>query len=297
MKQFGQRFRGLYWRQLFVTAGTVMLTLSLLGASFFSLSYNYAREQKSDEIGSRARVMSQLSVSYLESGRYLDIDELRDDPDFQRLASFAAMVSDVHFMICDTEGHVLLSTDAALDGMVVTMPEEMTREIAEKGSSAQRSDLGGLYDGKRFVVGVPAVNPVSQEQVGEVFAVSTMASLDSMWRGFVALFFMTAMVALMVAFMASSVTALRQVKPIREMVQATRRYAEGDFDIRMNDYGRGDEVGELAASFNNMAESLQQTERQRREFIANISHELKTPPCCSLKSATDPRAASGILPP
>lgn len=277
MKRFGQRFRGLYWRQLFVTAGTVMLTLSLLGASFFSLSYNYAREQKSDEIGSRARVMSQLSVSYLESGRYLDIDELRDDPDFQRLASFAAMVSDVHFMICDTEGHVLLSTDAALDGMVVTMPEEMTREIAEKGSSAQRSDLGGLYDGKRFVVGVPAVNPVSQEQVGEVFAVSTMASLDSMWRGFVALFFMTAMVALMVAFMASSVTALRQVKPIREMVQATRRYAEGDFDIRMNDYGRGDEVGELAASFNNMAESLQQTERQRREFIANISHELKTP--------------------
>ena len=61
------------------------------------------------------------------------------------------------------------------------------------------------------------------------------------------------------------------------MAQATRLYAEGDFDVRMRDYGRNDEVGELAASFNNMAESLQQTERQRREFIANISHELKTP--------------------
>ena len=277
MKRFQKRFQGIYWRQLFVTAGVVMLTLFLLGASFFSLSYNYAREQKSEEIESRARVMSQLSVSYLESGRYLDMDDLRDDPDFQRLASFAAVVSDVHFMICDTEGHVLLSTDAALDGMVVTMPEEMTREIVERGSASRRSTLNGLYDSKRFVVGVSAVNPISQEQVGEVFAVSTMASLDSMWQGFIGLFFMTALVVLMVAFMASSVTAMRQVKPIREMVQATRRYAEGDFDIRMNDYGRDDEVGELAASFNNMAESLQQTERQRREFIANISHELKTP--------------------
>ena len=41
--------------------------------------------------------------------------------------------------------------------------------------------------------------------------------------------------------------------------------------------GRCDEVGELAEAFNAMADSLQETERQRREFIANISHELKTP--------------------
>ena len=113
--------------------------------------------------------------------------------------------------------------------------------------------------------------------VGVVYAVSLSTSADSMWQGFVGLFFMTAFVVLMIAFMASSITAMRQVQPIREMVQATRQYAEGDFDVRMKDYGRNDEMGELAASFNNMAETLQQTERQRREFIANISHELKTP--------------------
>ena len=210
------RIRGLYWRQMFVTAGMVMLTLMLLGASFFSLSYNYARNQKSEEIGNRASVMSRLSVSYLESGRYLTMEELQDDPDFQRLASFAAAVSDLHFMICDKEGHVLLSTDQSLDGMVVTMPEAMTREIMEKGSSARRDNLGGLYENKRFVVGVPAVNPESGETVGEVFAVSTTSSLDSMWKGFIGLFFMTALVVLMISFMASSVTTMRQIQPIRE---------------------------------------------------------------------------------
>ena len=277
MKRLKRQFQGLYWRQLYVTAGTVMLTLLLLGASFFALSYNYARNQRSDEIIAQAKVMSQLSVSYLETGRYLTMEELRSDPGFQQLASFAAMVSDVDFMICDEEGHVLLSTDETLDGRVLTMPADMTRSIMEEGSSSRRDDLDGLYQSKRFVVGVPAVNSETLAVVGEVFAVATMTSLDTMWRGFVGLFFMTAFVSLMIAFMSASIAAMRQVKPIREMAQATRLYAAGDFDVRMRDYGRNDAVGELAASFNNMAESLQQTERQRREFIANISHELKTP--------------------
>ena len=98
-----------------------------------------------------------------------------------------------------------------------------------------------------------------------------------MWQAFLGLFLMTAMVVLMIAFAVCSVTTMRQIKPIREMAQATRLYAEGDFDVRMKDYGRSDEIGELAASFNRMAETLQQTERKRRDFIANISHELKTP--------------------
>ena len=277
IKRLSNHFKGLYWRQLFVTAGMVILTLFLLGASFFSLSYNYARGQRNEELAGQARVVAQLSVSYLENGRYLDIEELQHEEDFQQLATFAATVSDVDFMICDTEGHVLLSTDASLSGLVVTMPEEMTAEVLEKGTSSDRTDLSGLYENRRFVVGVPAVSVDSQEAVGVVYAVSSTTSLDAMWKGFVGLFFMTAFVVLMIAFMVSSVTTMRQIQPIREMARATRQYAEGDFDVRMRDYGRDDEFGELAASFNNMAETLQQTERQRREFIANISHELKTP--------------------
>ena len=102
-------------------------------------------------------------------------------------------------------------------------------------------------------------------------------SLMSMWRSFIGLFFMTSAIILLISFVASSLTSMRQIQPIREMVQATRSYAAGNFDVRMQDTGRSDEIGELAASFNNMADSLAETERQRSEFIANISHELKTP--------------------
>ena len=277
MRSVRNRFRSLYWRQMQVTVGMVLLTLGLLGASFFALSYNYARNQKTAEIENKARMMGQLSVSYLEAGRYLSLEQLQSSPGFQQLASFAATVSDVEFMICDPSGQVLLSTDETLSGKVVKMPADITRETAEKGVSSSMSTLNGLYEQRQFVVGVPAVSPVSQETVGVVFAVSADGSLVSFWQGFIGLFYMTSLVVLMIAFMVSSVTTMRQIRPIREMAQATRQYAEGNFDVRMYDYGREDEIGELADAFNTMAESLQQTERQRRELIANISHELKTP--------------------
>ena len=277
MKRLREQFRGLYWRQMSITVGMVLLTLVLLGTVFFSLSYNYARGQKTDELLERAQVVSRLSVRYLESGRYLTMEELRQDQVFQQLAATAAMISDMDILVCDEEGHVLLSTDETMEGQSITIPEGVMSAVLEQGTWAGRSRLDQLYESKRFVGGVSVVSPTTGKVLGSVFTVSSGDTVDALWRTFAGLLVMTALVVLMISFVATSVTTMRQIKPIREMAQATRCYAEGDFDIRMNDYGRDDEIGELAASFNNMAESLQQTERQRREFIANISHELKTP--------------------
>ena len=277
MKRLREQFRGLYWRQMSITVGMVLLTLVLLGTVFFSLSYNYARGQKTDELLERAQVVSRLSVRYLESGRYLTMEELRQDQVFQQLAATAAMISDMDILVCDKEGHVLLSTDETMEGQSITIPEGVMSAVLEQGTWAGRSRLDQLYESKRFVGGVSVVSPTTGKVLGSVFTVSSGDTVDALWRTFAGLLVMTALVVLMISFVATSVTTMRQIKPIREMAQATRCYAEGDFDSRMNDYGRDDEIGELAASFNNMAERLQQTERQRREFIANISHELKTP--------------------
>ena len=143
-KRMHNKFRGLYWRQMFVTVGMVLLTLFLLGVSFFSLSYNYARGQENGELAAQAQVVGQLSASYLENGRYLDMEELQHEEDFQRLASFAATVSEVDFLICDVEGHVLLSTDASLSGLVVTMPEEMTAEAQRQAAHRPQLHHRGL---------------------------------------------------------------------------------------------------------------------------------------------------------
>jgi len=64
--------------------------------------------------------------------------------------------------------------------------------------------------------------------------------------------------------------------PLREMMAATEAMARGDFSQRVRASSR-DEVGVLAASFNAMAAELAETDRLRRDLVANVSHELRTP--------------------
>ena len=54
MAERKKRFSGLYWQQFALTAGMVMLTLLLLGVSFFALSYNYNFTERRDELQERA---------------------------------------------------------------------------------------------------------------------------------------------------------------------------------------------------------------------------------------------------
>ncbi|MBQ1411009.1 MAG: HAMP domain-containing histidine kinase [Oscillospiraceae bacterium] len=70
----------------------------------------------------------------------------------------------------------------------------------------------------------------------------------------------------------------RQMKPIKQMTAAARRMAHGQMDVRVdvNDTDTA-ELNELSLAFNNMAQALAKSEQNRQEFVANISHELKTP--------------------
>jgi signal transduction histidine kinase len=64
--------------------------------------------------------------------------------------------------------------------------------------------------------------------------------------------------------------------PLREMAEATAAMAKGDYERRVDATSR-DEVGTLARAFNKMATELAETDRVRRDLVANVSHELRTP--------------------
>lgn len=261
----------LYWRQFMLSAGMVLLTMVLLGVSFYALSYNYTVSEKRGEMRDRANLIAQLSVTYLVAGG--ETETTQEDA-LRALAGVASRMTDVDFLICNKAGDVLLTSDAGLVGMSLRVPEEIVDKTLSDGGYEGRSTVG-VYEQKKFAVSVPMTNDTGKV-LGLVLAVMDSSSLMEMWRSFIGLFFMLSAIILLVAFVASSVTSAKQIRPIAEMVQATRAYADGNFDVRMQETGSG-EIGELATAFNAMADSLQETERQRRDFIANVSHELKTP--------------------
>ena len=68
----------------------------------------------------------------------------------------------------------------------------------------------------------------------------------------------------------------RIIGPLKDMSRAAKSYAAGNFDIRIPVRG-DDEVAELASAFNQMATGLESLESMRSSFLANVSHDLKTP--------------------
>jgi len=84
------------------------------------------------------------------------------------------------------------------------------------------------------------------------------------------------LVAIAVSVVLAVILASRLARPLRQMARAAERIAGGDYEAQVP-RGGPDELASLADSFNRMARSLAEQERERRDFIVNAAHELRTP--------------------
>ena len=100
LKKVKTRCRTIYWQNFLLTASVVMLTLALLGSAFFALTYSYAIDERSEQMQSKATVVSHMVSSYMENGSLTGLRELAD---------FASNVTDAEFLICNSDGNLLLT--------------------------------------------------------------------------------------------------------------------------------------------------------------------------------------------
>jgi signal transduction histidine kinase len=95
-------------------------------------------------------------------------------------------------------------------------------------------------------------------------------------HGIATIFLIAVMIAIAISAGLAIVLASQLARPLRHMALAAERIAGGDYEARVP-RGGPDELASLAVSFNKMASSLSDQERERRDFIVNAAHELRTP--------------------
>lgn len=153
------------------------------------------------------------------------------------------------------------------------IPSEIIEEAKLRGYSAT-DDFGGVYLQNNYTVGIPV--QVNEEPACIVFASMPISGLRTFVLDVLGMFLISVILALAIAFICIYVLIYQIIKPLRDMAEATKRFAKGDFSYRVAEQS-DDELGELASAFNAMANSLDQLETSRRVFVSNVSHELKTP--------------------
>lgn len=109
-----------------------------------------------------------------------------------------------------------------------------------------------------------------------------------------------ALAALIAAILASFFISRQVVTPMLRMMNLSHRIAEGEYEERLSlpggqQAGQIDELGQLALSFNQMADKLEKTEAMRRELIGDVTHELRTP-LTAVKGYLE-GLMDGVLPP
>ena len=265
--------RSLYKRQLAMMVGIVALSFTLLSTAFMLLSYRYIISEKKDTLERNAGYIAMFASSLYQ--------QLRSEP-FQNYVASIALVSDSYIIIAAPDGEIIYATDGVNFYLYENgrIPQSVVSQVLDRGSYAGMTSLDGFFPERRYLASLPItvdLNDLSVTQ-GLVLVSADASSLAEMWSATATIFFFAAVVVLLIAFVASSLFSAHQARPLNEMAEAARKFGRGEFDVRVTSYeGRCDEISTLAESFNAMANSLAKVESQRSEFIANVSHELKTP--------------------
>ena len=192
------------------------------------------------------------------------------------LTLFTSYEKDLMLLLVDTSGDVLI-TDKLADSEYVnaTIPPELVQEVIKNGTTDEVSSFGGLFSAPQLYHAVPIIDK-SASTCAVLFAISTDSSLtelsEIMIRTVITAMLWVMLAALLtVYYISSKITA-----PLKKISSAAREFAKGNFAVRVSVKGT-DEIAQLSESFNNMAEELENHEKTRASFIANVSHDLRTP--------------------
>ena len=249
----------------------LLLYIIVLCVSFSLLSYRLAWREKNE----RLRKTSQTAADMVEA-----VTELSNMDSWQlsvQLTSVSRATGN-HIIVCDADGSVWLCSDGLMrcEHLGKTVSQDILFRLRQSNQYSEYSDLDAFYSEVRNISGTAIIDS-DGEFGGAVFSSDEPDSIGQVWKGTALIMLLALCFVLLVAIPVGIANSKKETKPLRELANAARQFAKGNLSVRVSHLGREDEVGELAEAFNQMADSLEKAEKSRMDFVANVSHELKTP--------------------
>ena len=265
--------RSAFWRQFVLVAALILLTIAVLISAVYPTLNNYLAEEKRQTLQSGAEAIADLTRAYVTVG------DLQESWDFRMSMSLASRVSDADAVVCDPNGQVLVCacSSVSCESIGKYVPEYYLRAFADSAEPFTVGVLSGLYEEERYLQGYRLVAESTDALIGYIIVSAPVSETTEFLLGMFRIFLFTAALVLLLALATTYVLSRSSSKPMRILAETARRFGHGDLDARAEVGNSTLEVQELAAAFNAMADDLKKTEQKRQEFVANVSHELKTP--------------------
>ena len=260
----------------------ILVSFLLLSGLVTSMIKNYVNDEKEADL---------ISTNESIASSMRDIENLESGMNFQRvvIGALINIDTDLQVVITNERGDIFLST---LSGTVEDgkrVPDiykseplgainfslfEFKTDDDESKYLLHRGNLAGFLNESHVAC---ATEFTSEEGFrGYVVSLSSTAREDNLISITRRVVINSSAWVMLAALIAVYFITERIIHPLRNMTTAAKQFAKGDFQTRIAVYGE-DEVSELGKAFNNMAESLDNLEKMRNSFLANVSHDLRTP--------------------
>ena len=257
--------RSTFAKQLFLALILLLVAVLLVSVSFQLLFSRYMIFSIRSDLTETAQAMADMA-SVLSEDNYTSQSLLHIE------LNFASRTTGDDVLLLTADGFVA----ACSDGLQYC--PHLGAQLAPTASTKELTKaVCALYGEQRLAACVP-IEGYGGMTIGYVLTSCGYGDLYRVMENAVRINLLTVLVLLPLTALAVYLLGKKQTRPMKQMAEAARRLGRGQTDVRVpTGESNSAELDELAVAFNNMAQALSASETKRQEFVANVSHELKTP--------------------
>lgn len=287
------KFKNTIFKKLVtIFIGLLVLSYIVTGGFLYYFLNEYALQEKVSTLQETADNVKSMFSLYLENQDSILMRKILED-----YLNREAQDSNSMIWIVNKDGFIAFCQPKESQGILdkykdetnnwrLPNPEQYKDVMASGGVSLQKTgDFFGFFSDETFryhtwlTIQVPfQVIPSSgkQETIAAIYLHTPTPEIQRLRTSVFKFFMLSGGVAIFLAIVLVYVFSLRFTRPLKQINNAAKIIAGGEFRNRLS-VKSDDEIGQLAESFNQMVEDLQKLEELRRGFIANVSHDLRTP--------------------